>query len=111
MSRRQDSASDDSSDEDRDPSHAQELRENLHFIKEMEFQLKKHNRRRRQIALELVAAQARLEPEDSNENQEGDEADQAQLQSVQKGFGWSQSIFPVFMSCHYHITLEFYQAE
>ena len=41
MSRRQDSASDDSSDEERDPSHAQELRENLHFIKAMEYQLKK----------------------------------------------------------------------
>ena len=82
MSRHQDSASDNSSDEDRDPSHAQEQRENLIFIKEMEFQLKKHNRRLRQIARELVSARTRLDPEESDENQEGDEADQAQLQNV-----------------------------
>ena len=79
---RQDSANDDSSDEEHNSPRAQEQRENLLFIEETELQLAKHNTRLRRIARELVSAQARLDPDEGDETREGDEADQDQLQHI-----------------------------
>ena len=79
MSRIQDSSSDDSSDEERDSLHAQELCKDLDFIKE---QLAKHTSRQRRFARELVAARSSLNPDEGDEADEADEADEIQLQNL-----------------------------